>query len=161
MITWIRLPSLPIWYFKEKSIEKIGALIGKVLKLDYSTKVACKGRFARASVEIDLTKPLVGVIFVEGREHKVEYEGLDLICFKCGRYSHKQDCCSTGMENTTAAAATQSQIQPTIEQIAARISQELVVKHNMPPQAVAPEKIRVMDGCPKQFTARPTTTGKP
>lgn len=43
VITWVRFPSLAIWYFNQKSIEKIGALIGKVLRIDFSTKVACKG----------------------------------------------------------------------------------------------------------------------
>lgn len=32
---------------------------------------------------------------VLGAEFKLEYEGLHMICFRCGRYGHKQDACSS------------------------------------------------------------------
>ncbi|KAI9073661.1 hypothetical protein K1719_044374 [Acacia pycnantha] len=44
-----------------------------------------RGRYARIAVLVDLQKPLVPWIKVDGRTHGVEYEGLPLICFECGR----------------------------------------------------------------------------
>lgn len=74
--TWVRLPYLPVGYYTENGIKKIGEQIGKVLKMDFSTTHVNKGRFARACIEIDLSKPLTGIVYVEGQDHRVEYEGL-------------------------------------------------------------------------------------
>lgn len=52
-----------------------------------------KGRFARVCVEIDLTKPLVAKFWLDKRWYSVEYEGLHLICYKCGRYGHGLKSC--------------------------------------------------------------------
>lgn len=52
-----------------------------------------RGRFARICVEIDLNQPVVGKIRVRGSWHKVEYEGLHVICSGCGYYGHVlKDC---------------------------------------------------------------------
>ncbi|CAL1393045.1 unnamed protein product [Linum trigynum] len=51
--------------------------------------------FARACVEIDLTKPLLGRYKVEGIEYEIKYEGLDNICFECGTYGHSKLACPT------------------------------------------------------------------
>ncbi|KAL8160794.1 LOW QUALITY PROTEIN: hypothetical protein V2J09_012283 [Rumex salicifolius] len=37
---------------------------------------------------VDLTKPLKGTIRIEGVKYFLDYEGLNLICHKCGRYGH-------------------------------------------------------------------------
>ncbi|QHO14150.1 uncharacterized protein LOC110262665 [Arachis ipaensis] len=46
--------------------------------------------------EIDLRRKLVLAIEVLGREFKIEYEGLHLICFGCGRYGHRREECPDG-----------------------------------------------------------------
>lgn len=97
--TWVRFPQLPAWCYTELGLRRVGSLLGRVLKVDYDTKFACRGRFARLCVELDLTQPLLGIIYVEGDGHKVEYEGLDVICFKCGMYGHRKDTCSQGQDN--------------------------------------------------------------
>ncbi|XP_061374230.1 uncharacterized protein LOC133316489 [Gastrolobium bilobum] len=45
-------------------------------------------------VEIDLNKPLKAEYLIEGRYKKVEYEGLHLICYSCGKYGHRAEMCS-------------------------------------------------------------------
>lgn len=42
-------------------------------------------------VSVDLTKPLVFKIRIEGHLQWVEYEGLPTICFECGYYGHLQE----------------------------------------------------------------------
>ncbi|XP_019150525.1 PREDICTED: uncharacterized protein LOC109147318 [Ipomoea nil] len=93
LLAWIRFPSLPIEYFDEKFLKKIGKTIGRPVKIDVTTSLASKGKFARVCVEFDITKPLLSRFVIEGVEWPVEYEGIHLVCFKCGVYGHRQDNC--------------------------------------------------------------------
>ncbi|XP_028789781.1 uncharacterized protein LOC114745779 [Neltuma alba] len=56
-----------------------------------------KGCFARICVELDLNAPLRPLILVNGKAKRVQYEGIHLICFRCGRYGHNADHCSNTM----------------------------------------------------------------
>ncbi|GLT34175.1 hypothetical protein SLA2020_087060 [Shorea laevis] len=71
----------------------MGEQIGKVIKLDYLSQYACRGKYAKFCVELDVTKPLLPMICIEGREYKVEYDGLDVVCFSCFWYGHRRDNC--------------------------------------------------------------------
>nr|KYP36275.1 hypothetical protein KK1_042632 [Cajanus cajan] len=64
-----------------------------MLKIDKLTSLHSRGKFARICVEINLSRKLVSMINVMGHIIKLEYEGLHAICFKCGKYGHKQDQC--------------------------------------------------------------------
>jgi len=44
-------------------------------------------------VEVDLTKPLLSKFRLNGRVWGIQYEGLKMICFKCGGQGHKEDAC--------------------------------------------------------------------
>lgn len=92
-LVWVRFPELPIELFDEEVLSYMGDAIGKTIKVDDTTVAVSRGRYARVCVEIDLNAPLVPVIKVLGSLQRVEYEGLHLICFECGRYGHKQDMC--------------------------------------------------------------------
>lgn len=59
-------------------------MVGKVLRIDYNTKSASRGKFARLAVEVNLEKPLVSQLLVDGRKLRIEYENLPQICFQCG-----------------------------------------------------------------------------
>lgn len=90
---WVRLPGLPYHYYHKSIIRAIGEVIGQVLKIDYNTEGFAKARFARLAVKLDLTKPLVSKINLDGVTQLVEYEGLPTICYSCGRYGHLQEAC--------------------------------------------------------------------
>ncbi|KAL5169689.1 hypothetical protein HKD37_11G031549 [Glycine soja] len=47
-----------------------------------------KGKFARICVELDLEKPSESHIYERDYKLNLEYEGLDSICFHCGRFGH-------------------------------------------------------------------------
>ncbi|KAK9043582.1 hypothetical protein V6N11_071918 [Hibiscus sabdariffa] len=93
IMAWVRLPGLPITWYKQSLIEAIGARIEKVVKLDYQTDYGRRGRFARMAVKINLQQPLVSKISINGQIQCVEYESLPIVCFKCGTYGHVTDLC--------------------------------------------------------------------
>ncbi|XP_031121178.1 uncharacterized protein LOC116024425 [Ipomoea triloba] len=101
MAVWIRLPELPMEYFRDDTIRSILESVGKPLKLDRTTTVASKGRFARAAVEVDLNKPLVSEIWVQDSVQTVEYEGLHIVCFGCGIVGHREQSCPASKTTTT------------------------------------------------------------
>ncbi|KAH9648562.1 DUF4283 domain-containing protein [Citrus sinensis] len=59
----------------------IGQLVGNVIKIHYHTELRKRGKFARIAFNLD------------GRIQKVEYEGLLIICYQCGKYGHNRTVC--------------------------------------------------------------------
>ncbi|XP_057746113.1 uncharacterized protein LOC130965362 [Arachis stenosperma] len=93
---WVRIPELPVELYTNKFLWRAGKKIGTMLKIDQNTSIHSRGKFARLCVEIDLRRKLVPAIKVLGHDFKVEYEGLHLIFFGCGRYGHRVELCSKG-----------------------------------------------------------------
>lgn len=52
---------------------------------------------------MNLDEPLVPFITILGAQQKVEYEGLHLICFSCGKYGNKVEGCP-GTSSTIQAS---------------------------------------------------------
>lgn len=50
------------------------------------------------SVELDLNKPLISKFFFDDKVHRVEYEGLHIICFECGIFGHKKEHCPSAVQ---------------------------------------------------------------
>ncbi|XP_019155023.1 PREDICTED: uncharacterized protein LOC109151878 [Ipomoea nil] len=98
ILVWIRLPDLSIEYFDEKTLRKIGNKVGRTVKIDVTTGLATRGKFARICVEVDLTKPLLAKFTIEEDVLPIEYEGIHWICFICGTYGHRKEQCGQGSE---------------------------------------------------------------
>lgn len=79
--------------FEEEVFYAMGNAIGKAVKIDDTTLIVCRGRYVRVCVEVNLNEPLVPFIIVLGTQQRVEYEGLHIICFGCGKYGHREDGC--------------------------------------------------------------------
>ncbi|CAN1166170.1 hypothetical protein LINPERHAP2_LOCUS26579 [Linum perenne] len=94
ILTWVRLPRLPIQYFNRVAVSHIGNCIGRTVKLDLATSEGARARYARVCVEVDVSKPLLGKYMIENRTFFVEYESLENICATCGFYGHKTDSCT-------------------------------------------------------------------
>ncbi|KAL8141583.1 hypothetical protein V2J09_014615 [Rumex salicifolius] len=86
---WIRFTNLPVILYEEQP----AAVVGTLIKVDKRTLHANRGGFARICVELYITKPLKGVVVINGSRFLLEYEGLHTICFQCGRFGHFQPSC--------------------------------------------------------------------
>ncbi|ONK68087.1 uncharacterized protein A4U43_C05F7290 [Asparagus officinalis] len=92
---WVRISNLPVFLYEEGVLLQVAAGMGRPIKVDKKTLHANRGRYARVCVEMDLTKPLKGSVFINGNRYLVEDENLHSICFHCGRYGHFQPNCPT------------------------------------------------------------------
>nr|POE70958.1 hypothetical protein CFP56_49572 [Quercus suber] len=68
---WIRLPGLPIEYYEPSVLRDIGLAIGPV----------------------NFDKPIVKLIKIGGIRQPMQYEGINALCFSCGRVGHKTEGC--------------------------------------------------------------------
>ncbi|KAL4284430.1 hypothetical protein GQ457_16G028420 [Hibiscus cannabinus] len=93
IMVWVRLPKLPYRYYTKSMFRHIANAIGEVVRVDYNTSEGKRGRFARLDMLVDLRKPLVSGIVIDGHRQDIEYEGLPEICFKCGRAGHSKEMC--------------------------------------------------------------------
>ncbi|KAL4302839.1 hypothetical protein GQ457_10G020830 [Hibiscus cannabinus] len=78
----------------------IASVVGHAVKIDDNTAAGGRGRFARIVVLVDLNKPLLSCIEIDGKVQKLEYEGLNQICFGCGVYGHSKDNCARNNSTT-------------------------------------------------------------
>lgn len=58
---WIRVSGFPIEYYDPKILHDIGNRIGRLVKIDMSTLLQERGKYARICVEVDLSKPLLAI----------------------------------------------------------------------------------------------------
>ncbi|XP_019184589.1 PREDICTED: uncharacterized protein LOC109179535 isoform X2 [Ipomoea nil] len=67
--------------------------VGRPVKVDYTTSLISKGKFARVCIEVDISKPLLAKYTLSDTVWPIVYEGLHLICFGCGLYGHRLEHC--------------------------------------------------------------------
>lgn len=77
-------------------------MLGMMLKVDENTSIHSRGNFSQFCVELDLSKELVPSFMVIGREFKLQYEGLHMIFFECGRYDHRSNKCPEASSNSVS-----------------------------------------------------------
>ncbi|MBA0571103.1 hypothetical protein Golob_004694, partial [Gossypium lobatum] len=92
-VIWIRLLGLPVGYYSNCLLRVIGQTIGLVVKLDVYTNCACRRRFTCLEMCVNLRKPLISKVRINGRLQRVEYKALPNICFKCGYSGHGTNLC--------------------------------------------------------------------
>ncbi|XP_061348798.1 uncharacterized protein LOC133294166 [Gastrolobium bilobum] len=102
MAIWIRVPGLPIEFYTAHYLWKVGNLFGRTLKVDRNSLrknelgdavITERAKFTRICVEVDLKKSLLSKFKIGNKIYQVGYEGIHLICFKCGVYGHRKDQC--------------------------------------------------------------------
>lgn len=90
---WVRLPKLPLNCWSGDSLSRIGSVLGKPICADECTSKQQRISYARLLVEVDVTKPLLYKVQIEGEngmmvEQKVYYEWVPLFCQKCHKVGH-------------------------------------------------------------------------
>ncbi|KAJ4844294.1 hypothetical protein Tsubulata_048159 [Turnera subulata] len=76
--------------------------------MDNSTQQTDRGQFAKAVVELDLSKPLETETCIDGTWYTILYESLPNVCFGCGRIGHNLAVCPAKNVVSTPVAATDS-----------------------------------------------------
>ncbi|CAI0400815.1 unnamed protein product [Linum tenue] len=84
---------LPVEFINAEVVMIIAKLIGRPVRVDRATEAGARAKFARACVEVDLTKPLLSQHKVEGITYLIQYEGLENICGECGLYNQTGHIC--------------------------------------------------------------------
>ena len=90
---WVRLCELPFELYETEVLKQIGESVGKVLRIDSHTALEARGKYARLCIQIDIDKPLVNTILIGRFEQPVSYEGIQNLCFSCGRLGHRVEAC--------------------------------------------------------------------
>ncbi|XP_061358887.1 uncharacterized protein LOC133303056 [Gastrolobium bilobum] len=102
LAVWVRIPGLPIELYTIRHLWQIGNIFGRTLKVDRNSLrkseigedvITERARFPRICVKIDLRKTFLPKFWIGNKVYQVGYEGLHLICFKCGVYGHRKDQC--------------------------------------------------------------------
>ncbi|CAL1359965.1 unnamed protein product [Linum trigynum] len=113
-VVWARLLELPIQYFHQEAVMKIGRRMGKPIRIDAATRTKARSDYARVCVQVDLTKPLLSQFTINGKKYFIQYEGLDKICLSCGTYSELGACpctkTSTPMEDDSHVGVNQTPV---------------------------------------------------
>lgn len=73
--------------FLKRSLKKIGTFI----RIDETTLGVIRGKYAKLCFEVIFSKLLLSKFKLERKVSMIEYEGLQFICFWCGRYGHHKD----------------------------------------------------------------------
>lgn len=74
--------------------KKIGHAIGPVLRVDAHMANGARGRFARLYIQVNLDKPLLTMVLIRQKHiQPIQYEGINQLCFYCGRIGHRKKGC--------------------------------------------------------------------
>ncbi|KAJ4847004.1 hypothetical protein Tsubulata_017734 [Turnera subulata] len=111
-VIWARFADFPPSWYNTEVLHALGSLVGGPMKVDDNTKAALRGKFARVAVEVNLKRPLRGIVEFDDTEFKVSYEGLLAICYTCGSVCHTMASCPTNRPLATNEGASSSRPAP-------------------------------------------------
>lgn len=56
--------------------------------MDKNTLSRERGKYAYICIQVDMTKSILAMFLIKGKNYNVEYEGLQTICLYCERFGH-------------------------------------------------------------------------
>lgn len=65
-LVYIRLLGLSMVYYDDNALRANSSYVGCPVKIDSNTTLTTQRKFVRICVEVDLTKPLIGGIMLDG-----------------------------------------------------------------------------------------------
>lgn len=94
---WVLLPGLPLQFWNLQALERIGASLGRFLKVDTKQLEASDRRLAKIYVEVDVQVGLPEVLEIDWRGQMIsqdlDFLGLPFRCSFCRRTGHlRRDC---------------------------------------------------------------------
>lgn len=95
-------------FYDLEFLSTMGNMIGTTINVDLTTSTQSRGKFARLCAQVDLEKPLLAQYRLKNHPMKIEYEGIHLICFHCGKYRHEKDACLYTVRSPVANPQTQN-----------------------------------------------------
>ncbi|KAL0352440.1 UNVERIFIED_CONTAM: hypothetical protein Scaly_1632700 [Sesamum calycinum] len=106
---WATLPSLPLERWHPNALGKIGSRLGMPISMDLLTMKMERVSYARISVEVDASKPLIDQVdfmLPNGvmRSQPVVYEFTPKFCKKCNRFGHLEGSCQDAQLTAAGAA---------------------------------------------------------
>jgi hypothetical protein len=128
-------------FYDESFLLALASTIGTPVRVDTNTLNVERGRFARICVEIDLTKPVVGKVWINGHWYKVQYEGLHIICAACGCYGHVTRNCTKIPVTTEAKEKTPTSPTAIVDGPPTAPARVPTQQHHAPATAVITEQI--------------------
>jgi len=96
---WVKITRLPLELWEEETLKHLLKDVGQFIRVDDITLNRSKGKFARVCMNIDITKPLRGSLFIpvpnqpRPLEVPISYEGLHEVCAVCGSEAHVLEEC--------------------------------------------------------------------
>ncbi|KAJ8443224.1 hypothetical protein Cgig2_017217 [Carnegiea gigantea] len=120
LMAWVRISKLGLEYFhKHFLLNKIGSKIGRVIKLNNTMANVERGQFTRLCAEIDIMKPLLSKFRLNGHIWKIQYEGLCMIYFNCGKQGHKEERCplKTVAQEGNSVVSSQQELWSTTDSV--------------------------------------------
>nr|XP_010943369.1 uncharacterized protein LOC105061108 [Elaeis guineensis] len=92
---WMRLPDLPMEMWERSMLLRVASTVRVPKFVDNCTEEAVGGGYAKACVQVDLSRPLrPGVEIVASGKHRwqqFKYENVPCLYFLCGRVGHFED----------------------------------------------------------------------
>jgi len=135
---WIKITRLPLELWEEDFLKQLLHDVGHYLKVDDITLNRSKGKFARVCLNIDITKPLRGSLFIpipnQSRplEVPISYEGLHEVCALCGSDAHDLEACPDTPKGP---------LEVIVEKFGAtKIHTENELNHTSPPPVIPPNE---------------------
>ena len=132
--------------YNKRIPRKVGQLVGTIIKIDYHIESRERGKFARIIVRISLSQPLVSQFNLDGKIQKVEYEGLPIICYQCGKYGHNSTVCLEKQVSNGAMAGNSESI-PLVNMTADKDGASVVANNSS--EKLGPWMIVARKGRPK------------
>lgn len=95
---WVKFHNLPLHYYNESSLHRLGSTLGNVLRVHTDTLNLTQQVFAKVCIEMDITKPFVESVWIgtskeQGWKIDVEYQGNQTYCTFCGLLGHTVGLC--------------------------------------------------------------------